>query len=134
MEQKVFDGIKRAVADNTLLSYPYFNKCFDIHMDDRHYHLEAVFGQEVKPIAFYSHKPTGRQTQYTVMENKLLSIVKTLKGFHTILLGHKLKIFKDHKNLTCKTVNNNSVLLWRLIIVLYGPARAEYFWTTFSPL
>ena len=55
-----------------------------------------------KPIALYIRKLTGPRTQYIVMEKELISIVKTLKEFHTILLGQKLKIYTDHKNLTCK--------------------------------
>ena len=32
VEQKAFDDVKHVVTRNTLLSYPYFNKHFDIHM------------------------------------------------------------------------------------------------------
>ena len=32
-KKKVFDKIKRIVARDTLLIYPYFNKRFDIHID-----------------------------------------------------------------------------------------------------
>ena len=35
----------------------------------------------------------------------MLSIVKTLKEFSTILLGQQLKTYADHKNLTCKKFN-----------------------------
>ena len=39
VEYKAFDYIKRAVSQDTLLVYPYFNKRFDIHTDARDYHL-----------------------------------------------------------------------------------------------
>ena len=45
---------------------------------------------------------TGSQQRYTVTERKILSILETLKGFITVLLGQKLRIYTDHKNLTCK--------------------------------
>ena len=33
VEQKYFDNIKCAVVQDTLLAYPDFNECFDIHTD-----------------------------------------------------------------------------------------------------
>ena len=37
LEQKLFDDIKRDVHQDTLLTYPDFNKRFDIHTDARNY-------------------------------------------------------------------------------------------------
>ena len=68
-EQKVFDEIKCIVACDALLIYLYFNKRFDIHMDASDFQIGWLIGQDVKPIAFYSRKLTGPQTQYTVTEN-----------------------------------------------------------------
>ena len=62
VEHKAVDDIKRAVSHNTLLTYPYLNKRFDIPMDARDYHLGAVISHYVKPIAFYSQKLTGPKT------------------------------------------------------------------------
>ena len=109
LEQKAFDDIKRAVSQDTLLLYPDFNQRFDIHTYVRNYHLGAVISQNGKPIPFYSRKLTGPQTRYTVTEKGLLSIVETLKEFRTILIGQKLKIYTDHKNITCKISNIDSV-------------------------
>ena len=65
----------------------HLNKHFDIHIDDSDDQLGAVIIQERKPIDFCRCKLTRPQMQYTVTENELLSVVKTLKGFLTILLG-----------------------------------------------
>ena len=37
VEHKVFDDIKQAVSQDTLLVYPNFNQRFDIHTDTRDY-------------------------------------------------------------------------------------------------
>ena len=87
LEQKSFDDIKHDFSQDTLSAYPDFNKRFDIHMDAGNYQLGSVIIQNGQPISFYIRKPTGPQTRYTVTEKELLSIVKTLKGFRTILLG-----------------------------------------------
>ena len=61
LKHKVFDDIKRTVTHNNLLSYPYFNKRFDIHTDASDYHLGSVIIYNGKPIAFYSRKRTETQ-------------------------------------------------------------------------
>ena len=69
-----------------LLSYPNFNKPFDIHTDASNLQLGAVFRQNGKPIAFYSRKLNPAQTRYTTTEKDLLTIVETLKEFKNIML------------------------------------------------
>ena len=56
-----------------------------------------------------------------VTEIGIISIVETLKEFRTILLSQKLRIYIDHKNLTCKMFNTNILLRWRLILEQYVP-------------
>ena len=55
----------------------------------------------------------------------MLGIVETLKEFCTILSGQQLNIYTDHKNITCKNFNTDSVLWWRLILEKYNP-EIEY--------
>ena len=109
------------MARDTLLTYPDFNETFKIHTDASAFQLGAVIIQKGKPIAFYSRKLTDAQQRYTVTKIEILSMVENLKGFRTILLGHKLRIYTDHKNLTCNIFNNNRVLIWRLILEEYSP-------------
>ena len=73
-----------------------------------------VIIQKVKHISFYNRKPTDTQQGYTVIVIEPLSTVETLKAFRTILPGQKLRIYTDHKNITCKIVNTDGVLKWRL--------------------
>ena len=51
----------------------------------------------------------------------MLSIFETIKEFRTILLDQKLRIYTDHKNLTCKNFNNDRVLIWIIILEEYSP-------------
>ena len=64
MEQEALDEIKRTVARNTLLAYPDFNKCFDIHTDTSYHQLVSVIIQEAKSITFYIRKFTETQKRY----------------------------------------------------------------------
>jgi hypothetical protein len=103
------------------LAYPDFNKPFVIHTDASHKQLGAVISQDNHPIAFYSRKLNPAQTQYTMTEHELLSIVETLKEFRNILLGHHIKVYTDHKNLTFVNFNTERVMRWRLILEEYAP-------------
>jgi hypothetical protein len=120
-EQNAFDTMKKVMSRETLLTYPDFSKEFVIHTDASHSQLGAVISQDGKPIAFYSRKLKPEQTRYTTTERELLSIVETLKEFRSILLGHKIVVFTDHKNLTCKNFTTERVMRWRLILEEYGP-------------
>ena len=57
--------------------------------------------------------------RYTVTEKELLRIIETLKESRTILLGKRLIIYTNNKNLTCKILNKDIVLRWRLILEEY---------------
>ena len=48
-----------------------------------------------------------------------------MKYVWTILLGQQLKMYTDHKNITCKMFNTDIVLTCRLILEGYGP-KIEY--------
>jgi RNase H-like domain found in reverse transcriptase len=80
-----------------------------------------VIQQQGKPLAFYSRKLTDTQTRYTVIELELLAIVETLQEYQTILYGHLINVYTDHKNLTFANFNTDRVRRWRLIVEEYGP-------------
>jgi len=121
VEQQAFEKMKRIISRKMLLAYPDFNKPFEIHTDASHTQLSTVISQDNRPIAFYSRKLNPAQTRYTTTECELLSIVKTLKEFRNILLGHTIKVYTDHKNLTHKSFNTERVMQWRLILEEYAP-------------
>jgi RNase H-like domain found in reverse transcriptase len=67
-----------------------------------------VISQEGHPIAFYSRNLIETQSNYTVGEREMLSIVETLNEFRTMLLGYCIKIYMDHENLTRLTTVSKS--------------------------
>ena len=54
-------------------------------------------------------------------EKELLAIVETLKEFKNILLGQKIRVYTDHKNLTYKAHNSARVMYQRLLIEEFVP-------------
>ena len=120
-QKYAFKKIKRIVARDTLLTYPYFNEAFKIHTYASAFQSGEVIIQKDKTIALYSRKLNDEQKKYTVTDKEVLSIIETLNYFRTTLLGQKIRIYTDHKNLTCKNFNTGRVLRWRLIPKEYGP-------------
>ena len=70
-----------------MLSYPIFNKAFEIHTDASKLQLGLVISQKGETIAFYSRKLNLAQVNYNITERELLSIMDTLKEFKNNLLG-----------------------------------------------
>ena len=118
---QVFDKKKKIVAHEVLLSYPNFNDLFKIHTDASATQLCAVISQKGRSITFYSRKLNPAQIQYTTIERNLFAIVETLKDFINMLLGQRICVYTDHKNLTYKTFNTDCVLRWRLILEDFLP-------------
>jgi hypothetical protein len=106
-----------------VLIFSDFNRFFEIHTDASDYQLGSVISQDQKPIAFYGKKLTATQRNYTGREREMLSIVETLNEFCTMLLGHKLKIYADHKNpINLKTVSKSpQIQRWQWTIEEFDP-------------
>jgi hypothetical protein len=119
--QAAFGRTKLLISREVMLAFPDFSQPFEIHTDASALQLGAVVAQNNKQIAFFSQKLNSAQTRYTTTERELLAIVETLKEFRTILLGQKIRVYTDHKNLTCVNFNTDCVMRWRLILEEYGP-------------
>jgi RNase H-like domain found in reverse transcriptase len=113
--------MKRLIAKETLLTYPNFNKMFEIHTDASKVQLGACISQEGRPVAFYSRTLNLAQTRFTTTEREFLSIVKTLQEFRNILLGQQIIVHTHHANLTYKNFFSDRVMRWRLFIEEYSP-------------
>jgi hypothetical protein len=120
-ERKAFKNIKAIISCETLLAYPDFSNDFHIYADSSDYQLGAVIMQNDRPLAFYSRKLNSAQKRYTIGKQELLSIVETLKEFKNILLGQKLMVHTDHKNLLYQKMSTDQIIRWRLLIEEFGP-------------
>jgi len=105
-----------------LLRWPKHNAPFEIDTDSWDYQLGGVIKQFGYPVAYYSHKLSPAQKNYTTIEKECLGIVENLKEYRTLLLGNKIIINCDHKNLTHNLTkfNTQGVLRWRILIDEFG--------------
>ena len=66
-------------------------------------------------------KLTPAQINYTTTERELPSIVETLRESRTIILGHRIIVYTDNKNLTFENFTTERVQHWRLMMEEYEP-------------
>jgi hypothetical protein len=127
VSQQGFEKIRELLARSVMLSFPDYGRKFFLFTDASKYQIGAVVIQKNDdgtwrtPIAFFSKKMNPAQQKYTVMEQELLSIVESLKCFRTMLLGHLIVVYTDHKNLTFEKFASDRVARWRLYVEEYGP-------------
>jgi hypothetical protein len=79
---------------------------------------------KLHPIAFYSRKMTGPESNYDVHDKEMLAIVECLKTWRVYLEGAKypVQIYSDHKNLTYWTTTkelNRRQVRWAETLVAY---------------
>jgi hypothetical protein len=112
--QQAFDKMRLLMAADAHAAYPNYNKWFDVYTDASDFQLGACIIQEGRPVVYFLQKLTKSQQNYTTMEKEMLSIIATLKEFHSMLLGANIRVFTDHKNLTFDTLKKQHVLCLRM--------------------
>lgn len=120
VEQTAFDEIKNHITAESLLTYPNFNKPFDVYTDASDRQLGAVILQDGKPLAHFSRTLNAAQRNYTTTDKETLSIVELLKEFRNILYGHQIRVFTDHKNITQPNITSQRIMRWRAVMEEYG--------------
>ena len=91
-------------------------------MDSSDYHLGGVIKQDRGPVVYYSRKLIAAEKNYTTIEKECLAIMEIWKHFRTVLLGSRITVFMDHKNLTHEMTKlaTQHVLWWCLQLEEYG--------------
>ena len=121
--QQAFDQMKALVSSDALLVFPDHTQPFDVETDASEYQLGSIIKQHGHPVVYYSRKLNLAQCNYMTIEKELLSIIETFKEFCTILLGSRIRVHMDHKNLTHRLIDftTQRVLHWCLLLKEFNP-------------
>jgi RNase H-like domain found in reverse transcriptase len=112
--------MKAIMAKDAFLCYPDHNKPFDIFADASDTQFGTVIFQDGAP-AFFSRKLNSAQRNYNTGGKEILSVVETLKEFHTLLYGcSQTNVHTDHKCNFFTKQSNQRVLRWCLFLEDYG--------------
>lgn len=122
---EAFDKIKRTLAsEDTMLSFPNFDKEFHLTTDASNYAIGAVLEQEGKPITFISRTLSQCEEHYATNEKEMLAIIWALKSLRNYLYGTSIvKIFTDHQPLTYALSNKNTnskLKRWKAVLEEYN--------------
>lgn len=124
-EVMAFNKIKNSLVSNdVMLTFPNFQKEFELTTDASNFALGAVLSQEKKPIMFLSRTLNKTEENYAANEKELLAIIWALSVLRNFLYGsRKVNIFTDHQPLTyaLSNKNNNSKMKrWKAILEEYN--------------
>ena len=85
-----------------------------------HFNWER-YKSERKTYCFLHQKTYWFPTTFYSNRERTTKHRRNPEGVYKILLGQKLIIYTDNKNITCKIFNTDRVLRWKIILEEYGP-------------
>ena len=115
--------MKALMQTDALPIHPDHNKPFHMESEASKFQLGAVIKQEGLPDAFHIRKLDKAQKNHTTMKKELLSVVKTFKEFHSMLLGAEIHVHIDHKNIIHKpsSFTSQRILCQKILLKEFNP-------------
>ena len=96
------------MTTDCVLAFPDHKKPFVVESDASDCQLGAVIKQGGWVVAYYSQELILAQKNFTLIKKELLSVVEMLCTFCMMLLGEKITVKMDHKNLIQKLSSFNT--------------------------
>ena len=107
---KAFETLKNqlCVCAENALQIVDFNKPWNLQVDASDYAISGVLTQPADngpeiPVAFISHKLSGAQKNWSVIEKEACAAIWALNKFRNWIYGKPVTVFTDHNPLTYLT-------------------------------
>ena len=98
-QEDSFNLLKSKLTQGPILSYPDFNKEFQLTTDASGTGIGAILSQDDKVISYASRTLNKAEIKYSTIEKECLAIVWAVRYFRPYLYGRKFKVLSDHKPL-----------------------------------
>ncbi len=102
-EQQSFVQLKRALSSAPVLALPRMDLPFVINSDASIEAVGAVLQQDqghgLQPVAYYSATMNDAERHYPTHEQEMLAMVKALRNWRHLLVGHRVHAKSDHQSL-----------------------------------
>jgi hypothetical protein len=124
--QRAFNNLKKALLNDTVLSFPDLNHDFYVGTDASNVGIGIILYQiindEVKYISMQAKSLSKSERNYSATKRELLAVVYALKKFHKYLYGKPFILYTDHKALTylhTQRIANAMMISWLDTILQY---------------
>ncbi|XP_059221494.1 uncharacterized protein LOC131996064 [Stomoxys calcitrans] len=102
--KEAFNKLKEALVTSPVLTHPDFTRHFYVQCDASDLGIGAVLFQRddsggEHPIAYFSHKLTSAQRNYSVTERECLAVVMAIKRFRPYIELLPFSVITDHSSL-----------------------------------
>lgn len=102
--EQAFLQCKNSLSNAVTLTFPVNNVPYALFADASNTSVGAVLQQYIEnkwqPLGYFSRKLTDTQKNYSTYDRELLAIFLAVEHFKSMIEGHNLIIFTDHKPLT----------------------------------
>jgi len=127
-QQRSFDRLKEALTTEPILAHPDPTRPYVLYTDASQHTVGAILVQKdqsgmERVIAYLSHKLSGSQLHWPIIEKEAFAVVFSLKKFHPYLWGSTFEIHTDHKplkSLFTSEIRNTKLQRWAIQIAEYG--------------
>jgi hypothetical protein len=97
--QVSFEELKKRLPSAPVLILPDITKKFDIYCDASRQGLGCVLLQDGQVVSYASRHLRKHEENYPTHDLELAAVVHALKIWRQYLIGHRCKIYSDHKSL-----------------------------------
>ena len=106
--QRNFELIRKKVTQVSILSFPNFNKTFEVECDASNSKIGVVLSQEGNSIAFFSEKLNDSRNKYSTYEKEFYAIFHTLDHWSQYLIPNSFVLYSNNEAL--KFINSQQKL------------------------
>ena len=121
-DTETINDIVYELKNQPILFYPNLNQTFVIHTDASETACGAILSQEKGVVRIYSHKFNSVELNYTIVEKEFLAVILALRHFRNIILGTKIIIKTDNKNIVnYHGAKYNRIKRWKDELIEFNP-------------